>query len=237
MMRRWGLVIPSSNTTMEREFYQLLHPHFSVHTARMRLKEVTAESLARMEKEVEKESLKLKDAQVEVIGYGCTSGSLIKGMGHDKAIEEKIEKCCHIPAVATTKAVVDALKVLHARKIAVATPYIDEINSLEEKFLLENSFEVVDFKGLKIKENVEIGKLTPGDAYQLAMELNFKEADAIFISCTNFSTIEIIEKLEKQIEKPVISSNIATLWGMFKKCTGKRFEIKGCGVLLTEKMR
>jgi len=203
----------------------------------MRLKEVTVESLARMEEGVEEESLKLKDAQVEVIAYGCTSGSLIKGVGHDKAIVEKIEKCCRIPAVATAKAVIDALKVIGAKKLAVATPYIDEINSLEKEFLTENSFEMVDFKSLKIKENIAIGKLTPKDAYQLVMELDFKEADAIFISCTNFPTIEIIEKLENQTGKPVISSNTATLWGMLKKYTGEKPEIRGYGVLLTSIMR
>ena len=237
MNRRLGLIVPSSNTVMEPEFYELLSPDFSIHTARMRLKEVTAESLAKMEEEAEEESLKLADAGVGIIGYGCTSGSLLKGMGHDKVIEEKIEKCSGIPAVATSGAVIDALKAFNVRKIAVATPYIDEINALEKKFLSASAFQIVDFKAFGIKENLKIGKLKPEQAYELVMELDSKEAEVIFISCTNFSTIEVIEKLEGELGKPVISSNIATIWAMLKKFKGSKPKIEGCGKLLREKLR
>ncbi|MEA1963763.1 MAG: aspartate/glutamate racemase family protein [Candidatus Aerophobetes bacterium] len=237
MNRRLGLIIPSSNTTMEPEFYHLLSPDFSIHTARMRLKEVTADDLAKMEEEAVKESLKLADAGVEVIGYGCTSGSLLKGTGHDKVIEEEIKKFSGVPAVTTATAVIDALKALKVKKIAVATPYIDEINRLEKKFLLENGFQIVDFKAFGIKENLKIGRLKPEQAYKLVMELAFKEAEAIFISCTNFSTKEVIEKLERKLKKPVISSNTATLWAMLKKFKASKPKIEGYGKLLREKLR
>jgi len=228
---RLGLIVPSSNTTMGSEFYEMLPKSFSVHTGRLGLREVTVKELAGMEEKIEEEAQKLADAHVDVIGYGCTSGSLFRGLGHDKMIEERIEKASGTPAVATAGAVIRALKALNIKKVAVATPYTDEINSLEDKFLSANGFQVVDLKGLRITDNIKIGKLGGQVAYNLVMDLRYDEAGGIFISCTNFSTIESIKKLERVLGKPVISSNTATLWAMLKRC-GVSAKIQGFGRLL-----
>lgn len=230
-MPRLGLIVPSSNTTMEREFSKLSPEGFSVHTARLRLTEVTVKGLAEMDKGVEGEALKLADAGVDVIGYGCTSGSLFRGLGHDKTIEARIERASGISAVATAGAVISALKGLNIQKVAVATPYIDEINDLEEAFLSSNSFQVTDLKGLGIKENIEIGRLDSQDAYELVMKLKYVDADGVFISCTNFPTLNKIKELEDAVQKPVISSNTATFWAMLRKC-GISIKIKTFGELL-----
>jgi maleate isomerase len=220
---------------MEPEFYSMLPSDFTVHTGRLRLREVTVEDLTQMEKKIEEEALKLKDAGVEVIGYGCTSGSLFRGRDHDKEIEARIEKCSRIPAVATAGAVVKALSFLEARRVAVATPYIEEVNSLERAYLDQSGLQVVDLKGLGIKSNYEIGKLKPEMAYKLVKELRYKETDAIFISCTNFSTLNVIKKLEAETKKPVVSSNTATLWAMIKRC-GISLKVEGAGRLLEESL-
>lgn len=226
-----GLIVPSSNTTMEREFSRLSPEDFSVHTARLRLTEVTVKELAEMEKGVEGAALKLADAGVDIIGYGCTSGSLYRGLGHDKTIEARIEKTSGAPAVATAGAVISALRALKIHKVAVATPYVDEINDLEEEFLSLNGFQVTDLKGLGIEKNIEIGRLDSQDAYELVMRLEYADADGVFISCTNFPTLDKIEKLEDAIHKPVISSNTATFWAMLRRC-GISIKIKDFGELL-----
>ena len=233
-MIRLGLLIPSSNTTMEPEFYKMLPEEFTIHTARLRLKSVTVESLAEMEQEIKSEASKLADADVSVIGYGCTSGSLFKGLGHDLEIEQRIERASGKPAVATAGAVVKALKSLKVRRVAVATPYIDQINQLEERFLTLNGIKVIDIKGLGISDNLKIGKIPKETLLNLVLSLSHKEADGIFISCTNLPTINIIEELETILKKPVISSNTATLWAMLKKIAVP-IKIKGYGKLL-EKM-
>ena len=232
-MIRLGLLIPSSNTTMEPEFYKMLPEEFTIHTARLRLKSVTVESLAEMEQEIVSEASKLADADVSVIGYGCTSGSLFKGLGHDLEIEQRIEKTSGKPAVATAGAVVKALKSLKIRRVAVATPYIDQINQLEERFLTLNGIKVIDIKGLGISDNLKIGKIPKETLLNLVLSLSHKEADGIFISCTNLPTINIIEELETILKKPVISSNTATLWAMLKKIAVP-IKIKGYGKLLEE---
>jgi maleate isomerase len=230
-LTKLGLIIPSSNTTLEPEFYRMLPKTFSVHITRLALKEVSVEALAKMEEKIEDEALKLADAEVDVIGYGCTSGSLFKGLGHDKQIEMKIERTVGIPAVATSSAVVAALKHMKVTRVAVATPYILEINRLVKKFLLSNMFQVVDLKSFGIKDNLKIGKLPSEETYRLVTRLNYAKADAIFISCTNLATVNIIQRLEKTTGKIVVSSNTATLWAMLKKC-GARISIKDFGRLL-----
>lgn len=230
-MTKLGLIIPSSNTTMEPEFYEMLPEGFTVHTARLRLKKVTVGELAKMEKKIEEETVKLADAAVDVIGFGCTSGSLFKGIGHDRMIEEKIERISGKPAVATAGAVVNALKALEIKKVAVATPYIAEINELEEEFLEANNLRVVDLKGLELSDNIKIGRIDSQTAFKLVMSLKHETADGIFISCTNFPTVKIIQKIENELGKPVISSNTATLWAMLKKCKIS-VKIRGYGSLL-----
>jgi len=231
MTYRLGLLVPSSNTTMEPEFYAMISANVTVHTARMRLKRVTPEGLAEMERGLEEAALSLADAKVDVIGYGCTSGSLIRGPGHDREIISKIENCAGTPAVATSGAVVDALRTLRLERISVATPYIDSINLLERRFLEASGFKVLELKGLGIDDNPTIGGQRPGTVLKLAQMVNRREAQGVFISCTNLPTIKIITKLEREIEKPVVSSNTATLWAMLRKVGFKR-PVSGYGKIL-----
>ena len=228
MPSRIGLILPSSNSTMEPELYQMLPKDCTLHSARMRLREVTVKALSAMEKEAAEAARELSDAQVSAVTYGCTSGSLFRGVGHDRRIESKLGKIAKAPCVATSGAVVDSLRAMRVRKVAVATPYSKEVNDLEEKFLTASNFEVVDIRGLGLVDNIEIGKQKPDVAYNLAKELRYHDADAIFISCTNFRTIEVIERLEGETGKPVVSSNTATLWGIIEKLELKK-TIEGFG--------
>ncbi len=225
------MIIPSSNTTMEPEFYRILPEGFSVHTARLRLGMVTVEGLTRMEEGVEEEAEKLADASVEIIGFGCTSGSLFRGKGHEEMIEKRIRRASGVPAVATAGAVIRALRALGVRRVAVATPYIEEINILEERFLTQNGFTVVEMRGLGIRDNLEIGRLSRGDVERLVEGMRLDEAEGIFISCTNLPTAEVIGELEERLRRPVISSNTATLWAMLRGCGSNR-PIRGYGTLL-----
>ncbi len=229
---RIGLLIPSSNTTMEPEFWELAPYGVSIHTARMPLKEVTPEALEEMEKESLRGAKLLADAGVDIIMYGCTSGSLIKGIGYDQEISEKLSKESKKKVITTSTAVISALKEVKAEKICVATPYIEEVNSKEKEFLEGNGFEVIEIKGLGIKENLEIGRQPPWAAYRLAKEVYSEDADALFISCTNFRTLEVLEALEEDLGIPVISSNSASMWLCLKEL-GIREEIEGFGYLLS----
>lgn len=214
---RLGLLVPSSNTVMEQEFRAMLPRDISVHVGRIRLRQIVVHELLKMEKQIREEALKLVDADVDAIGFGCTSGSLVRGLGHDKQIVDLIEKSAKRPAVATAGAVVEALRSLRLSRISVATPYVEKINVLEREFLEANGFFVEKMSGLDLKDNLAIGRLKSGTVSNLIRNVNSAMAEGVFLSCTNLPTIGVIARLEKMLGKPLVSSNTATLWAMLKE--------------------
>ena len=211
---RIGLIVPSSNTTMEPEFWKMAPKGVSIHTARVRLAKVEVEELRRMAEESVKAALDLATAKVDIIVYGCTTGSLLEGPEWERNLRESMEKATQTKTITTAEAVIKALKKLDVKKVAVATPYIEELNEREKKFLEAYGIKVASIKGLNIVENTEIGKQPPWIAYRLALSVieENRDIDGLFISCTNFRTLEIINPLEEKLKVPVISSNIASMW-------------------------
>ncbi|MCW4010533.1 MAG: maleate cis-trans isomerase [Candidatus Bathyarchaeota archaeon] len=217
VMQRLGVIVPSSNITVEVEFTAALWgSQISLHTARIPLREVTVQALSAMEKETEAAARLLKDADVNAVAFACTSGSLIKGLGHDAVIAQKISKIAACPVVVTSHAVVEALKEVDAHRIALATPYVDEVNKREVDFLEKSGFEIVNLQAFNLKSNLDIGRLTADDAAVLARSADSTVSDALFVSCTNLATFEMLSGLEGELHKPVVSSNSATLWASLR---------------------
>ena len=215
---RIGLILPSDNTTMESEFNKILRAvdGVSVHATRVFMDTLSVEDLLKMNENVTRASQELRTAEVDIIAYGCTSGSFVKGLNFDRELIERIEKEAKVKATTTSTAVVNALKELNVKKIAVGTPYSDEINERAKEFLEGNGFGVTNTVGLNVVPDVDIGKQEPYVAYNLGRRVNTDDADCIFLSCTDFRTIEIIDALERTLEKPVVTANQATLWHILK---------------------
>jgi maleate isomerase len=215
-MKRLGLLVPSSNTTMEYEFSRYLPDSVRLHTSRMPLKEVTAAQLGPMARASLDAASLLADCGVNVILYGCTSGSFLEGMGFDKQLEANIKERTGTPAITTSRAILEALEHLKVRNVLLCTPYVDDLNERERRFLVDNGYRVVGVHGLGIVPNTGIGALDPSDAFRLAFTNDTPEAEAVFISCTNFRTFEIIKPLSKMLGKPVVTSNQASLWSVLR---------------------
>jgi maleate isomerase len=209
---RLGLIVPSSNSTNEPEFARWLPDGVSLHTARMRLEGVDADSLGAMADEVERCADLLATADVDAIAYGCTTGSLVHGPGYDEEIEGRIEAVADVPAVATAASVKRAFAQLGLERLAITTPYVEDLNDRETEFLTDAGYEVVAIDGLGIDYNPGIGEQPPETAYRRARALPTEDADGVFISCTNYRTFEIISRLEADLGMPVVTSNQATLW-------------------------
>lgn len=209
---RLGLIVPATNTVNESEFYEYLPEGVSVHTSRMGLKEVTVEELEQMADDVERCAELVEAADVDAIAYGCTTGSLVKGAGYDEMIESQLEETAGIPAVATAASIKRAFDALNVTSMSITTPYIEDLNRREKEFLEDAGYDVLGIEGLKLQDNLDIGAQHPEIAYQKARSVVDSDADAVFISCTNYRTFEIIERLEADLGKPVVTSNQATLW-------------------------
>lgn len=226
---RIGLLLPSSNTTMEPDFYMMAPMGVTVHSARMMLKSVTIERLKEMAGEALRAGALLATAKVDVLIYGCTSGSLIKGVDWERELVYSIEVETGIPTVSTAGAVVEALRALGLRRVGVATPYTNDINDLERRFLEAQGFEIERIQGLGLEHNHDIAAVPPGSIFGLAEE-TAAGSDGVFVSCTNLPAASLVHELEAKLRRPVVTSNQASMWAGLRALG--REGVEGYGRLL-----
>lgn len=230
-----GLIVPSTNTVNEPEFWRLAPPGVTIHTDRVLLMgNATEKSYFEMADALGAAAQRLATAEVDVIAYGCTSGSIICPMPQ---LLDSMSVHTKTPAVATAGAVVAALNALGVKKIAVGTPYVDFVNESEDVFLRDYGFEITSIQGLQLGETQEerrgIGRVPPQQVYRLARMIDRPDAEAIFISCTNLATFDVIEQIEQDLGKPVVISNQACFWACMR-LMGLPDRIEGHGRLLRE---
>jgi len=230
-----GLIVPSTNTINEPEFYLMAPRGVSIHTARIKLLgKATTESYLAMAAETERAAGELATAEVDVVAWGCTSGSVI--VPREK-LEASMVKQAGVPAVTTFGSVLAALKAFGAKTISLGTPYVDFVNEEEVRLLEDSGFKVAAWYGLRLGETQEerrgIGRVPPESLFRLARYIDRPEADVIFLSCTNLATIEVIDELEAALGKPVVTSNQATFWHALRTA-GLNDRPEGFGRLLRE---
>jgi maleate isomerase len=214
IVARIGLLVPPANVVMESELYRSLPHAITLHTSRMTrsTSAVTVASLREMVEQAPQAARALRMALPDVILFGCTSGSFIEGLGWDGEVARQIQVVTGTPALTTTTAVLRCLQALGVQRIAMATPYIAEITEREAAFFAAHGFAVCAVEGLEILESERIARTPLQTTYELARRVDRPEAEALFISCTNLRTLEAIAPLEEALGKPVISSNLASLW-------------------------
>jgi len=227
---RIGVLIPSTNTVVESELNRMVPRGVSLHAARMMLTETTAETLTGMVDESEEAAERLATAKVDIILYACTSGSFVGGVEWEENITRKISKRTGIPAITTAGSVVAAFQAIKAKKVSMATPYIKDLHEREISFFSEKDFDIIASEYLGLKENTVIGSQYPEKAYGLAKKSLRQDTDTIFISCTDLRSIEILQLLENETGRSVISSNQASLW-MALRQSGIQDKLEGFGSL------
>lgn len=231
---RIGLIVPSTNVINEPEFWRMAPEGVGVFTARaMLLGRATQASYVEMAKAVSGAADQLATAEVDIVAYGCTSGSFVCPM---EDLVSDMQARTGKPALAAAGAVVAALRALGARRVALATPYIDFVNQREREFLQGADFDVVSIEALDLghtqEERRAIGRVPPEAIYRLARLADRPDADVVFISCTNLASLGIIERLEDELGKPVITSNQACFWACLRRL-GLRDAVPGFGRLLS----
>ncbi|MBI4204269.1 MAG: aspartate/glutamate racemase family protein [Betaproteobacteria bacterium] len=228
--RKLGLIVPSWNTVMEYEVQRMAGTAMSVHSMRIPHTGDTEENLLRLATEAPAAAKLLAHAKVDVIGYGCTAGGFLKGPEGDRKVGAEIAAATGTPVATSAAAVADALRAVGAKRVGVASPYAAWLNERVRAYLEADGFEVVAIQGLGTEAHSTI---TLERVEALAAEVNRPEAQAIFISCSNFRTLEIIESLERRFGKPVVTSNASSMWKMLR-LMGDRRAVPGAGRLFRE---
>ena len=216
-----GVLVPSTNTTVEPEFARALPDGVAAFAARVPVAEVTrpedkVASLLAMHGRIGEAAAQVGSLLPDVVGYACTSGSFLAGLGSDRDICQRMYEATGVPSLTTSTAVAAALRTLQARRIALVTPYIPAVADGAEAYLAELDIEVVARADLNLLSNLDKGRLPATESYRLARTVDVGDADALMISCTNWRTFDIIPRLEADLGLPVISSNSATLWAMLR---------------------
>lgn len=231
--RRIGLLVPSSNTTVEPEFYRALPPHVSLHVARLSLSQITPEAILGMVADLETQSRNLASADVDVIVLGATAPSFLKGLGYDREIAQRVEAASGKRATTTSTALLEAIRHLGLKRVVLGSAYDEKVNAIARAFLEANGVRVLDAQGLGLVNNLEVGRLEDTSACELARKIDRPDAEGVVLACTNWRTMGVIERLERELEKPVVSTTQVSIWAALR-ILGEAQGIAGYGRLLRE---
>ena len=226
-----GFVLLATEQTIEDDMFQLRPEGVGVHFARAAIPDsITVESLTRHAGDLARaaETI-LPDGSLDVICYACTSGSLV--IGEENVFAELRKGAPKAEPTSIITAVLNALRTLGATSVAVATPYLDEINQQEADYMAAAGFEITNIQGLNLEKDSDMIRVRPEFLAEFAASVDTPDADALFISCGALRSLDIIEALEQKVGKPIICSNQAMMWDVLCRA-GINDRIEGYGSLL-----
>ncbi len=212
-----GFIILAMDLVMEENIFRLCPE--GVGPSVTRLKTHNDCNVARLAEHIEgmaeAASVLQPQAQPDVVCYACTSGSIVIG---EERVRDEISKGApgSKPSTLVTGAV-NALRRVGAKKIVVATPYLDEINALEAVYFKQKDFDVLDIQGLNVEDCEILGRISSSFIRDFALSLDRPDADAIFVSCGGIRTLDVLQEIEDAAGKPVICSNQAMMWDCLRR--------------------
>lgn len=232
--RHWrakiGFVILAMEQTVEDDVFRLTPNGVGVHFSRLPMSNAaTLDTLAAMAPEItQAAALILPEAKVDVLCYTCNSGTMV--IGEAGVMQSLLAVRAQAEPTTVMTGVVRALKALSVTKVAVATPYLDEVNAIVRQFLELYGFEVVEIQGMNIRNNSDIDTVDPEFIRAYARGVDRPEAQAVFICCGALRALDIVADLEGDLGKPVVVSNQAMMWDCLR-LTGVADQISGFGRL------
>lgn len=212
-MKRLGLIVPSSNSVMEVDAYRNLPSDVSLHVARMHLRDTTVTGEEEMLDTYLEQCIKdLATVRPHAVVFGCTSAGALRGNEYDALLCEKIGRGAGCIAVSTIASARECLTRAHVQRVAVITPYVEDLNRRIKASLEDDGLEVVVMAGLGIVDNFTIAAVTAGEIVAFASEaIGDQRPDGIFVSCTNFRGLEVRERIERETGLSTVTSNQAVL--------------------------
>lgn len=224
--KRVGLIVPSSNTTMETELPEMFRRHtavqpddtFTFHSSRMRMQQVTAEELLAMDRDSDRCAIELNDAQCDVLAYACLVAIMSQGPGAHVKAEERLGNTVKAnggwaPVVSSAGALVRALGVLGAKRISIITPYVKPLTESVVAYIEDAGVSVKDAVSLEVADNCSVGRLDPVNLPEIAAGLDLRGCDALVLSaCVQMPSLPAIPVVQAKVDVPVLSAATATTY-------------------------
>jgi maleate isomerase len=225
-LHRVGLIVPSSNTTMETEIPEMLRARgeidptskFTFHSSRVRMRQVTQEELTHMVNASGRCATELADAQVDVLAYACLVAVMAQGPGEHERVERMLGETaaaegCPAPVVSSAGALVRAIQAMGISRVAVVAPYMKPLTALVAGYLAAAGIEVVDSISLEIPDNLEVAAHDPLRLPEIAKRLDLEAAEAVVLSaCVQMRSLAAVAVVEEALGLPVLSASIATTY-------------------------
>jgi len=232
---RLGFLIPPGNPTVEPEMSAMAPPGVSVHFSRMVAQGETGSLSGQEERNrsqiahIGETAALLALAKPDVIMLAHTATSYTLGRQAEGELVRRLCRQCGVPVETAFAGVVAALKFLGVERVALGTPYAEEITLKGKALLEEHGFAVVNHGRLENVRNIY--DETPARAYRLGRRIDTPEAEAVFLSGLGMPTISILDALERDLGKPALSAASATMWQALR-LAGIGASIAGYGRLL-----
>lgn len=225
---RIGLLVPSSNSTLEMDVHRLVPAGVSVHTARMYFLGAGTEGELRtmIEDYMDAALRNIATVDPDVVVLGCTAAGAL-GVEWEADVAQEMTERVGAPAFTVTQAVRKALDALGLRRLSVVTPYNETINAVVAGFLEQMGYGVRTVQGLGLTDNLDIGAQTPERIVAHAKDTLVSGSDGIFISCTNFRGVDAVQPLEETLGVPVVTSNQASAWWALRTLGVKTHPVAG----------
>src|SRR5208282_2415088 len=228
-----GLIVLATDHTIEHEWRKMLAlDGVAFYESRiLSANRVTPETLRTMEAGLRDATALIRPGErLDVIAYGCTSGAMV--IGEETVFRRIREARPDVPCTTPITAALAGLKALGAQRIALLTPYVDEINQMMRGYIEARGVAVPVMGSFNHEYDNEVARITPASIEAAALELGRNPAvDAVFVSCTSLRVAEHVAAIEAKLGKPVTSSNHAMAWHSLR-LAGYKDPITGFGQLL-----
>jgi arylmalonate decarboxylase len=232
MTRHFGVLIPSTNTTVEIEC-RLLPATYQAHVGRLMTSAPGRTFQPSRDEDVDYQSRLLGTAKVELVILAQTSASLFAD-DYDESTTRRMSTGAGVPAVTSAQAVGRAVRALGVRRIAIVSPYSDEVNQRTGRyFASKHGLEAVVLEGFGATDSYAIGQLGPENARNAFARIDRPEIEVFVVPGGNFPTMTAIAGWEREFNKPVVTTNQASFWAMLQ-AFGAAEGVPGFGRLLAE---
>tara|TARA_B110000037_G_scaffold200549_1_gene241222 strand:- start:53 stop:799 length:747 start_codon:yes stop_codon:yes gene_type:complete len=210
---RIGLITLGSDFRIEKDFSNVIYgKNIDLYVNRIHCyNPLTNETLAKMADDITDVTKEiLPDQKIDCVAYGCTSGTVAAGYDtiKSKINLAKPEAKVTTPITSTIK----ALKVLDIKKISILTPYTKTINDSIVNYFKKENISINSLTYFDIASDLDIGKVDEDYLFETLSKIDLEDSDALFVSCTALPVLSIIDKLEKKLNKVILSSNQTLIW-------------------------
>jgi maleate isomerase len=226
---RIGLITLGSDFRIEKDFNNVIYgKNIDLFVNRIHCyNPLTNETLAKMADDITNVTKEiLPDQKLDCVAYGCTSGTVAAGYN---SIKSKVNLAKPDTKVTTPiTSAIKAIRTLDIKKISIFTPYTKVINDSVVNYFNKEKIIINSLTYLDIASDLDIGKVDQHYLFEVLSKIDLEDSDALFVSCTALPVLSIIDKLEKELNKIVLSSNQTLIWEALN-LIGNKEPVRGYG--------